>query len=195
LAPKPAFAKTASMRPKRSSVAPAAASTSSHSATWDSLGAEEALALGAQRVAVERFEGAVGDENLVARGVLGDAGGDVDVDAEVVAPQPAGPADVDAGADLGVIAVGLDSAETLAGLVDCGEGVRRVGEDGHHSVAQALHDLAAVLAHWGLNCLGDVAQEREGRVVAGLHRPVREVDEVGEDDCEVALAAPATRVL
>ena len=71
----------------------------------------------------------------------------------------------------------------------------RLVERGHHPVAEPLHDLAAVGAHRRLDRVADVAQQVERRLVAGPHRPVREVDQVGEDDRQLASrrAAPAPR--
>ena len=76
---------------------------------------------------------------------------------------------------------------------DGGQGVGRAGKDGHHAVAEALDDLAGVLAHRRLDRLRNLAKELDRRVVARLHRPVRELDQVGKEDREVGIDRNAAR--
>ena len=94
-------------------------------------------------------------------------------------------------AHLRAVAVDLEQAHAVTGLVrgrDCGSGVR---EDRHQAVAHALHDLAVAPADRGLLLRADLAQQVERGLVARLQRPVREVHEVGEQDRDVGVAAPA----
>jgi hypothetical protein len=98
---------------------------------------------------------------------------------------------VDAGADPRLVAVGLDLAEPLAPLRDRGDRLGGALEHGHHPVAEPLHDRPTLLLHRRLDRDADVAQELDRRLVAGLQRPVGEVDEVGERDCELGLAPAA----
>ena len=75
-------------------------------------------------------------------------------------------------------------------------GLVGVTEDGHHPVAEPLDDLAPMRGHRRLDRPGDLAQQLERDVVAGLQRPVREAHEVGEHDRQpivAELAAGAVR--
>ena len=78
------------------------------------LGAEAAV-LGARLWPDRLPRGSVGDEDLAGPGSLGEPGGDVDVDAEVVAADLARAADVDPGAQLRPVSLDLDQRRPLGG--------------------------------------------------------------------------------
>jgi hypothetical protein len=140
-------------------------------------------------VRVELLERLAGHEHLAGAGLLGHAGGDVDVDAEIVAAQPARAAHVQAGTQARAVALGTELADPLAGVEHGLEGPLGLVEHRHRSVAQPLDDLAAVLLDRRLEGLPHVAQQVECGIVAGLERPVRERGEVSEGDRQLSLAA------
>jgi len=67
---------------------------------------------------------------------------------------------------------------------------RRLGieEGDHRAVPESLHEPAALGFHGRDEGLVNGAQQGQRRFVAGLQRPVREADEVGEDDRQLGLA-------
>jgi hypothetical protein len=87
-----------------------------------------------------------------------------------------------AGADHRPVSGDLDLGEPLARGEHRRDSVVGCGEDRHHPVAESLHYLAAVLSDRRLDRVGDVAEKLQGRLVARIDRPGRELDEVGEDD-------------
>src|SRR3954470_11457442 len=97
------------------------------------LGAEAAV-LRSDRVRIELQEDPVGDEDLAGLGGVAEAGGDVDVDAEVVAACLVARAELDAGAQLRAEARDLDRGDPLPG----GEGglgrALRIPERCHQAV-------------------------------------------------------------
>ena len=105
----------------------------------------------------------------------------------------AGPPPVQPGPEPRRVARRADVLERVHAVQHGVERRRGVVEDGHHAVAQALDDLAAMLVHRLLDRASHLAQQRERRIVAGVERPGREVDEIGEDDRQ--LRGPATAPL
>src|ERR1035437_4618605 len=144
---------------------------------------------------VESCERVAGDEDLAGLGCLDEPGGDVDVDAEVVAADLARPPDVNARAQLGPIALRLQRSRALARGERRLDRARGVPESGHQTVAEPLDYLAPAPEDRGLDGVADVTEQGDGGTVAGLERPGRKAGEVGEEDRHVEVPATAAVVL
>lgn len=96
-----------------------------------------------------------------------------------------------AGAQLRVVAVHLHRLHPPAGLQGSVERLRGVLEDGHETVAQALHDAPVALGQGRVHGGPDLSQEVKRRVVPRLERPVGEPHEVHEQDRQRLVAAEA----
>ena len=131
----------------------------------------------------------VGDQQLAGRGALGHPGRDVHVHAQVVAAHAPRAAQVQAGAQPRRVALALQPAHGVEGAQGGLHAVHRIVEHGHQAVAERLDHLAAVVGHRLLGGVVHVAEQLDDRLVAGLQRPGREVDQVGEQDRHVHLAA------
>jgi hypothetical protein len=70
--------------------------------------------------------------------------------------------------------------------------IARVPEDRHGSVSESLDQGALVARDRVLLGLSDLAQQLQRRIVAGLERPGREADKIGEEDDHVGRPAAAT---
>nr|WP_233629926.1 hypothetical protein [Amycolatopsis sp. WAC 04197] len=99
---------------------------------------------------------------------------------EIVVADPLRIPAVQPRAQMGQIPVGLDHAHGGTRLVGGVHRLPRVGEHGHHPVAEPLDDTAAVPGDDRLGHLGDLPQQLQHAVVARLQRPGRKADEVGE---------------
>ena len=129
------------------------------------------------------------DQDLSGLGRGGDSGSHVDVDAEVVAAELAGPAPVHPGAHPGLVPVDLDAADRVLGVEGGLDRCLGAQKGGHQAVAQALDDPALVLGDRRLHDGSHLAQQLEHGRIAGVQRPRREPDEVGEQQRQLAIAA------
>src|SRR3954469_5159107 len=135
------------------------------------LDLELALLLRFNAVGVaELLEQRLGYEDRVGLGVLGQPRGDVHVDAQVVAADLARLADVQAGAQLRLVAVALDLAEVVAAFLDRLKRLERLGEHRHHPVAQPLDHAAAAVGYRRLHPPGGRRPAAEPLVRAGGER-------------------------
>ena len=154
-------------------------------------GAQPLGATGLEAVTLDLGQQRVGDQHLAGLGRRRHARGDVDVNAEIVAAQPAGPAPVNARPHARRVVVDLDPAHRLLRIERRLD--RRLGgqERGHQTIAQALDDPALVLGDHRLDLGSDLAQEFEHGGVAGLQRPPGEPDQIGEQQRHLEVAAAA----
>jgi hypothetical protein len=91
---------------------------------------------------------------------------------------------VHAGAQHRPVTGDLDLSQPLEGCVGCLDGIGGSLEHGHVPVAEALDELAAVAADRRLHAPADHAEQLEGVCVPCRECPLRELDQVGEEDRE-----------
>jgi hypothetical protein len=157
---------------------------------WRSVSPEPLAPTCLQAEEVETRERTVGHQDLTRLRGFADASGDVDVDAEVVSAESPRTAPMDAGAHAGPVPVELN---TLQGVLGFERGVRRslrCGERRHQAVSEALHGPAFVGGDRGFDDGVDLAQQLERGGVAGLQLPRGKLDEIGEQNRQLDVAAP-----
>ena len=99
---------------------------------------------------------------------------------------------MDARAESRPVSAELDRRDPVARLERGLDGAAGFGEGRHQAVAEPLGDRAAVQHDRRIDRVGDLAQQLERGLVAGLERPAGEIAQVGEQDRHVHLPpAPA----
>ena len=135
-------------------------------------------------------ERSVGHQDLTRLGGFADASGDVDVDPEVVTAEPPRPAPVDACAHSGPVPIELDVLQSFLGFERAIDRTLRSGERRHQAVSEPLNDPAVVGDDRGFDDGVGLAQKLERGGVPNLQLPRGELDEIGEHDRELGMAAP-----
>src|SRR5436305_7860007 len=144
---------------------------------------------------VDPLKGGIRDEDLVGLCGVGDAGGDVDVNAQVVLPELARPAPVDPRPHVWPIAVDVDPPYALLTLKRRLDGGLGIEERRHQPVAEALHDPPLVRQDDLLDAEPHLTQQLKRGRVTSIKRPGREANQVGEEQRQLEVTPAAAHTL
>src|SRR5699024_5580250 len=124
----------------------------------------------------------IGDQYLAACRGVRYARGDVDVDTEIVVPDPLGCAAVQPDTQLRAVVTTGDGADCRVRTICRGDSFGSLDEHCHHPVPEGFHHCATTVGYGFITRRTDVVQQLQHLLVACLQGPLGERDEVGEHD-------------